>query len=191
MIERQPLQLTQLLPLLFATLWCSSGFALEENTMVSVTRIEIEIDRPAEVVWPYVQDFSKWSTNGFTEQLSGAPGEVGSILRRTIPSGENKQVRTEEVLFVEPEKRLVMRVHPEPNPTNMMVIANIELLPKGDKATVFQLDVYMKTEAPGDDPIPHAQLVAEQTATGDGMTQPLTTGYARLKDVVEAENPLD
>jgi len=175
--------------LLLITLYSPSALAIEENTMVTVTRIQIEIDRPVTTVWPYVLDFNKWSDNHVIEQLAGTPATIGNIVRRRITSGDFKQVRTEEILFIEENQRIVLRVHPEPNPTNMMVTVNMELIPRGENGSIFQLDVYMRDEAPGEIPLPREQLVDQQTEIGSAMAVALIPEFSRLKYAVEADTP--
>ncbi len=112
-----------------------SGVAVAPNhasTVTTVNRIDIVIDRPAEAIWPFLLDFTKWASDQKVEYLNDRWGESGGRLRRqTFRDGRMTQDRIEEIIAIEPAPRLTVRVQPAPpDPSRTAVIANMETAPK-------------------------------------------------------------
>jgi len=180
-----------LLAALTACALCATGAAAAEpaaeRRFTTVNRIELLIERPAEAIWPYLLDLTRWATDQKVEYLNEHWGEPGGKLRRrTFRDGRVVQDRFEEIIAVEPARRLTVRVHPAPpDPTHTDVIANIELIPEGDARTMFRLDVYLASDLP--EPLDFESLQRHKDQVESKMSPALTARYQQLKAAVEKE----
>lgn len=161
--------------------------AADERRMTTVSRIEIVIDRPAEAIWPFLLDLTQWTTDQKVEYLNDRWGEPGGKLRRrTFRDGRMVQDRIEQIIAVEPARRLTVRVHPAPpDPSNMDVIANMELMPLGEGKTTFRLDVYIASDLP--EPLDFESLQRRKQQIEKDMTPTLLARYRQLKAAVEKQ----
>lgn len=165
----------------------TAAAAADVRTVTTVNRIELVIERPAEAIWPYLLDFTKWTTDQKVEYLNDRWGEPGGKLRRrTFRDGRLAQDRLEEIIAIEPARRLAVRVRPAPpDPSNMDVIANMELIPVGDSKTTFRLDVYIASDLA--EPLDFESLQRRKHQTESDMTPALLARYRQLKAAVEKE----
>lgn len=157
----------------------------ESRRFTTVSRIELVIDRPAEAIWPYLLDLTKWAGDQKIEYLNDRWGQPGGKLRRlTFEDGRLVQDRFEEIIAVEPARRLAVRVRPAPpDPSNMDVIANMELTPIAAARTTFRLDVYIASDLP--EPLDFESRQRHKQQIENDMTPALLARYRQLKAALE------
>lgn len=170
-----------------STVEVAAGTAAAGRRVTTVNRIELVIDRPAEAIWPFLLDFTQWATDQKVEYLNDRWGELGGKLRRrTFRDGRLAQDRLEEIIAIERARRLAVRAHPAPpDPSNMDIIANMELIPMGDGKTMFRLDVYIASDLA--EPLDFESLQRRKHQTENNMTPALLARYRQLKTAVEKE----
>jgi len=180
----------QLALLTYALCVLRSAYAAEspeERRVTSVSRIEIVIDLRAEQVWPYLLDFTRWATDQKVEYLNDQWGKPGGKLRRvTVRDGRVVQDRIEEIIAIEPARRLAVRARPPaPDPSNTDVIANMELSPIEGSHTRFRLDVYLASDLP--EPLDAESLQRRKQQMEETLTAALRSRYEQLKAAVEKQ----